>query len=53
MGTATGFIPAEREVEVLAKAERRRFGPEYKGRILQEVAFHGGHHAHQSTPGTT
>jgi transposase-like protein len=37
MGTATGVIPAEREVEVLAKAERRRFTAEYKRRILQEA----------------
>jgi transposase len=37
MSTATGFKPAEREVEVLAKAERRRFTTEYKRRILQEA----------------
>ena len=41
---ATGFIPTEavalsprQEVEVLAKAERRRFTVEYKRRILQEA----------------
>lgn len=35
--TGTGVIPTEREVEVLAKAERRRFTTEYKRRILQEA----------------
>jgi transposase len=41
---ATGFIPTDavalsprQEVEVLAKAERRRFTVEYKRRILQEA----------------
>jgi len=33
----TGIVPPDREVEVLAKAERRRFTPEYKRRILQEA----------------
>ena len=37
MAQELGVIPAEREVEVLAKAERRRFTPEYKRRILQEA----------------
>jgi transposase-like protein len=37
MGLEMGVIPAEREVEVLAKAERRRFSLEYKRRILQEA----------------
>ena len=30
-------VPLEREVEVLVKAERRRFTREYKRRILQEA----------------
>ncbi len=44
MTQTTGVIPTEgvamstrREVEVLAKAERRRFSLEYKRRILQEA----------------
>ena len=37
MDTETGFKTPLREVEVLAKAERRRFTVEYKRRILQEA----------------
>ena len=37
MALETGFIPAAREVEVSAKAQRRRFTAEYKRRILQEA----------------
>ena len=37
MDTGTGVIPAERKVEVLAKAGRRRFTAEYKRRVLQEA----------------
>ncbi len=37
MDTATGVMGSAREVEVLAKAERRRFTVEYKRRILQEA----------------
>ncbi len=38
MDTGTEVIHAEREVEVLAKAGRRRFTAEYKRRVLQEAA---------------
>jgi transposase-like protein len=37
MDTATGVMGSAREVEVLAKAQRRRFTLEYKRRILQEA----------------
>ena len=37
MSQELGVKGAVREVEVLAKAERRRFTPEYKRRILQEA----------------
>jgi transposase len=37
MTSPSGFIPVEREVEVSAKAERRRFTAEYKRKILQEA----------------
>ena len=37
MSTETVFNPAEREVEVTAKAGRRRFTAEYKRRVLQEA----------------
>ena len=37
MDTGAGVILTEREVEVLAKAERRRFTAEYKRRVLQEA----------------
>ncbi len=37
MDTGTEVIHAEREVEVLAKAGRRRFTAEYKRRVLQEA----------------
>lgn len=37
MSTATVFNPTEREVEVSAKAGRRRFTAEYKRRVLQEA----------------
>lgn len=37
MALETGFIPAAREVEVSAKAQRRRFTAEYKRRVLQEA----------------
>ena len=37
MSTGTVFNPTEREVEVSAKAGRRRFTAEYKRRILQEA----------------
>ena len=37
MSLETGVKVLEREVEVLAKAERRRFTVEYKRRILQEA----------------
>jgi transposase-like protein len=32
-----GLVPVAREVEVVAKAERRRFSAEYKRRILREA----------------
>lgn len=37
MSQEPGVKGAEREVEVLAKAERRRFTMEYKRRVLQEA----------------
>jgi len=37
MTSQSGFIPVEREVEVSAKAERRRFTAEYKRKILKEA----------------
>jgi transposase-like protein len=37
MTTQSGEIPVEREVEVSAKAERRRFTAEYKRKILKEA----------------
>ena len=37
MDSRTGVIPAKQEVEVLAKAGRRRFTAEYKRRVLQEA----------------
>jgi len=37
MSTGTVFNPTEREVEVSAKAGRRRFTAEYKRRVLQEA----------------
>jgi transposase-like protein len=37
MGSESGVVRAAREVEVLAKAERRRFTAEYKRRILEEA----------------
>jgi transposase-like protein len=37
MITGTVFNPTEREVEVSAKAGRRRFTAEYKRRVLQEA----------------
>lgn len=37
MDSGTGVIATEREGEVLAKAERRRFTAEYKRRVLQEA----------------
>ena len=37
MSQEPGVKGAEREVEVLAKAERRRFTTEYKRRVLQEA----------------
>jgi len=37
MSTGTVFNPTEREVEVSAKAGRRRFAAEYKRRVLQEA----------------
>lgn len=37
MSQELGVKGAVREVEVLAKAERRRFTPEYKRRVLQEA----------------
>ena len=37
MDTGTEVIHAEREVEVWAKAGRRRFTAEYKRRVLQEA----------------
>ena len=37
MDSRTGVIPAQQEVEVLAKAGRRRFTAEYKRRVLQEA----------------
>lgn len=37
MDSRMGVIPAKQEVEVLAKAGRRRFTAEYKRRVLQEA----------------
>lgn len=37
MGSESGVVRAAREVEVLAKAERRRFTAEYKRKILEEA----------------
>lgn len=37
MDARTGIIHAERAVEMLAKAGRRRFTAEYKRRVLQEA----------------
>jgi transposase-like protein len=37
MTSQSEFIPIEREVEVSAKAERRRFTAEYKRKILKEA----------------
>ena len=38
MTVQTGVVQAPPEVEVLAKAERRRFTAEYKRRVLREAA---------------
>ncbi len=37
MAVQTGVAQVQPEVEVLAKAERRRFTAEYKRRILREA----------------
>lgn len=37
MTVVTGVLPAEREGEVVAQAQRRRFTAEYKRRILREA----------------
>ena len=37
MTTHSGVIPVDREVEVSARAERRRFTAEYKRKILKEA----------------
>lgn len=38
MSVQTGVVQVQPEVEVVAKAERRRFTAEYKRRILREAA---------------
>lgn len=38
MSAQTGVVQVQPEVEVVAKAERRRFTAEYKRRILREAA---------------
>lgn len=38
MSVQTGVVQVQPEVEVLARAERRRFTAEYKRRILREAA---------------
>lgn len=41
MGSALGVGSSEREVEVVAKAERRRFTVEYKRQVLEEAEQKG------------
>lgn len=37
MGTAMGAVSSEREVEIVAKAERRPFTVEYERRLLEQA----------------